>query len=184
MPDRLLGFLHSPALRHALAALVASLLAILLAGCGTAGPRPLVAGTDACGYCRMTISDVRFGAQAIAPTGKVTTFDAVECLAGYARTADSTAIASLWVADFAAPGTWVDAEDAVYVVDARVSSPMGRSLLAFAAGTDPQAVVARYGGTVRRWRELVADGGHAHGAHGGHGAHGAPGTTDAHAHAH
>jgi copper chaperone NosL len=168
MTARVHAFLPAPALRRALGALVASLLAILLAGCGTTGPRPLVAGTDACGYCRMTIADVRFGAQAIASTGKVTTFDAVECLAGYARSADSTAIASLWVADFAAPGTWVAAERAVYVVDARVRSPMGRSLLAFAPGSDAATLVARYGGTVRTWRELLADRGDAHVGHDAH----------------
>ena len=149
--------LRHPAARHALAAIIATLVAILLAGCGTAGPRPLVAGTDACGYCRMTISDVRFGAEAIAPTGKVTTFDAIECLAGYAATTDSTAVRSLWVADYAAPGTWIEAERAVYVQGANVGSPMGRSLLALAPGTDAARATATYGGTVRTWRDLVAD---------------------------
>ncbi len=130
---------------------------LVLAACSPAGPRALVAGTDECGYCRMTITDVRFGAQAIAPTGKVVTFDAVECAANYAATADRGAVASLWVADFERPGTWLPADSAVFVVDARVTSPMGRSLVALAPGTVPAAAVARCGGAVRGWDELVAD---------------------------
>lgn len=144
------------AARHALAALVASLLAIL-AACASAAPRALVPGTDSCGYCRMTVTDVRFGAQAIAPTGKVTAFDAIECLAGYAATADSTTVRSLWVGDFEHRGAWLPATRAVYVRGASVASPMGKALLALAPGTDAAAAARRYGGTVRSWAEIVAE---------------------------
>ena len=38
------------------------LFAVVLASC-TQGPRPVVVGEDACEFCRMTITDARFGGQ-------------------------------------------------------------------------------------------------------------------------
>ena len=62
-------------------------LALVLALIATAGcqrvPRPLVAGVDACDFCRMTVSDTRFGGEIQSRTGKIHAFDAVECLASF-----------------------------------------------------------------------------------------------------
>ncbi|MCU0625556.1 MAG: nitrous oxide reductase accessory protein NosL [Gemmatimonadaceae bacterium] len=183
------AFLTGVFARHALAAAIAALLSVLVAGCAPAGPRALVAGTDECGYCRMTISDVRFGAQAIARTGKITTFDAVECLAGYAAAAGDSGTTRYFVADFEHPGTWLPADSALYVSGAAVHSPMGRSLLALAPHVDRAIAARTYGGTVRDWATLVAEargrvaGGDAVGdAHAAGHAHGGAHAHSPHAH--
>ena len=54
----------------------------LLAAC-TEPPRALVAGRDACAYCRMTIDDPRFGALVRTAKGRLQTFDSIECAAAY-----------------------------------------------------------------------------------------------------
>ena len=38
---------------------------------------------DTCAYCRMTISDERFGGQFVTSKGKVHVFDSIECLAAF-----------------------------------------------------------------------------------------------------
>ncbi len=132
--------------------LVASLV---VGACGTAGPRALVAGTDECAQCRMMITDPRFGGEVVTRTGRVQTFDALECLAAYVASADSTTLADVWVSDFEHPGTWLPASKAVFITGSTIGSPMGRSLLALAPGSAPAAAVTRYGGAVRDWPSLV-----------------------------
>ncbi len=69
------------ALRHA-----ALLLSLGTAIACESDLRPLVPGTDACGYCRMTIDDVRFGALVKTAKGRLETFDSIECAASYVAT--------------------------------------------------------------------------------------------------
>jgi copper chaperone NosL len=141
------------------AAAAAAVAAVLLASCGSTGPRPLVAGTDECAQCRMMITDPRFGAEVITRTGRVQTFDATECAAAYVASADSGSVQSVWVSDFEHPGTWVAAAEAVFVTGATVASPMGRSWLALAKPSDSTTgggIAARYGGLLSDWQTLVA----------------------------
>jgi copper chaperone NosL len=128
---------------------------LLLASCSSAGPRALALGKEECAQCRMMITDARFGAQVVAPTGRVQPFDAIECAAAYAAAADSTRIRKVWVSDFEHPGTWLATSDAVFVIGAEVASPMGQAVLALGADADRSQIVARYGGRVSDWRSLV-----------------------------
>lgn len=128
---------------------------ILATSCAPDAPRALVAGTDECAQCRMMITDARFGGEVITRTGRVLTFDAVECLADYVNAADTTALRGVWVSDFEHPGIWVRAEDAVFIAGATLSTPMGRSLLALGATASPDAATRRYGGRATTWNALL-----------------------------
>jgi copper chaperone NosL len=131
----------------------ALLLSLSLVGCQRA-PRPLVAGTDACDYCRMTVSDTRFGGEIQSETGRIHTFDSLECLASfYVDASARNEIRAAWVTDFES-GRFLVADSAVFIVDGRLSSPMGRSLIALAPGT-PDESRAGYGGKVLRWPDLL-----------------------------
>ncbi len=62
-------------------------LAILLMGglissCNT-GPEPFKFGKDNCHFCKMTISDARFGAEIVTTKGKIYKFDDVKCMQGF-----------------------------------------------------------------------------------------------------
>lgn len=128
----------------------------LLAACAE-GPRALVAGQDACAYCRMTIDDPRFGALVRTAKGKLQTFDSIECAAAYvAALRDTERPQAVWVADFDAPARWVDAEQARYLHASRLRSPMGRELVAFSAIADTAHLLAAHGGRVMGWREVLA----------------------------
>jgi len=136
-------------------ALQLALLAAL--GCaGGGGPRPMVLGEDSCAFCRMAITDARYGGQVRTATGRVHTFDAVECLAGFVAAAGDTArFEGIWVSDFEG-GPMLDARKAVYVQGGSLHSPMGRQLSAFAPTHDARELVERYGGTVVSWTDVVA----------------------------
>lgn len=130
---------------------LAALLPLALAAC-TPEPRPIQYGHDRCDHCMMTLSDARYGAQLVLETGKVRTFDSVECLAGYlASHPDEAARAhSQWVTDFGAPETLVRVEDAFFLHSEHLRSPMGADLTAFAAMT-PDAATNAFGGRILDW---------------------------------
>jgi copper chaperone NosL len=147
--------MRSHATRRAARALQLTLV-LFAAACGDSGPRPLIAGEDACGFCRMAISDVRFGAEVRTATGRILTFDAVECLAGYVNaSANLEKPNGVWVADYEGGGM-VPADSAHYVRGGSLHSPMGRQLTSFAPTTSPAALSARYGGEVLSWRQVLA----------------------------
>jgi copper chaperone NosL len=131
-------------------------LAVAL-GCAPAGPRALVAGEDACAYCRMTISDTRFGGEAITATGRVLTFDAIECMASWARSAPAADRQKLFVMDMQHPGTLVAADSAGFLVGTTTSTPMGRSIVSLATIASAESARATLGGRVATWRDVLTD---------------------------
>lgn len=126
------------------------------AGCDSA-LRSLVAGTDACGYCRMTIDDVRFGALVKTAKGRLETFDSIECAASYVATlAPSLQPQGIWVADFDHPSRWLDAKAARFVQSAQLRSPMGRELAAFPNDSTESALAGRFGSRSMGWTDVLA----------------------------
>ncbi|MDP1860915.1 MAG: nitrous oxide reductase accessory protein NosL [Gemmatimonadaceae bacterium] len=141
---------------HRRPATVPIVAALVLLACGRDGPRPLVVGQDACDFCRMTLSDLRFGGEIITPTGRIRTFDSVECLAGFAAAAgDSLSAASVWVSDFTS-STLVPAADAHFLMGGSIHSPMGRQVASFRAESDTAALLAKHGGKLLTWKDIVA----------------------------
>lgn len=92
-------------------------------------------GRPACDYCRMILSDKRFGGRVQTVRGTWQLYDSIECLAAAVLT-DSLPPArirrvELWRYD--APGVPVLLSGATLVQCPAVESPMGVSLLAFAS---------------------------------------------------
>jgi copper chaperone NosL len=132
-----------------------ALAAVLaLVACAPAGPRDVHYGEEACGYCRMTITDRRFGGQAMSARGRVEAFDSIECLADYVNAATGERPRA-WVTDFQRPGTFIPADSARFVRLARASSPMGAGLAAVSATASARALDIE--GTPMTWAELLAD---------------------------
>lgn len=163
------------------------LAAALQAASGCApGPRPIAVGEDACEACHMVIADGRFATELVTSTGKVYTFDSVECLAAFyleeGRSDDARArrdAGSLWVTAFNGGPELVSIGEVFFLRSDNIQSPMGMSLAAFRSegegGMTPGAAVNAFGGEVLTWDEVLAyveaSGGHGGMGHGtsGHG---------------
>ena len=131
-----------------------ALVAVLaLVACAPAGPRAVHYGEEACGYCRMTITDRRFGGQAVSARGRVQAFDSIECLADYVNAATGDRPRA-WVTDFQRPGTFIPVDSARFVRLARASSPMGAGLAAVPATAAATALDVE--GAPMTWAELLA----------------------------
>lgn len=127
----------------------------VISGACDSPPDELVPGLDACEYCRMTVSDARFGGQVVTGTGKALTFDAVECLASYVLGAgEELDRGRVRVADFETRRL-IPVDSAVFIVDGAISSPMGRALVAFSASNDAAALVASHGGRSLTWDGVI-----------------------------
>lgn len=141
-----------------------ALLALAPAACGAVEPRALQLGDEACTYCRMVITDERFGGQVITKTGRQMVFDGTECLVSYLATNDD--VAGVWVMDAERPGTWTVAEHAGYLLDASVRGPMSR-LTAFASPEAAMRAREQMGGAVISWNAVRTDSAGIHARHAG-----------------
>ena len=127
---------------------------LALAACTPEGPRDVQYGEEACGYCRMTITDRRFGGQARGARGRVEAFDSIECLADYVNAAKAGEAPRAWVTDFQRPGTFIPVDSARFVRLVRASSPMGAGLAAVAVTAPTSALEIE--GAPMTWAELLA----------------------------
>ena len=132
------------------------LLVAVLMACAPRGPQPVAYGTENCDYCRMTISEPRFAAQVVTSTGKARKFDSIECLVSYYLESRSTGVVkSVWVTDYRKPGSFIAAEDAVYLRGGHAHSPMGLGLMAFSKSENAAALAKEFGGAPLRWSDVL-----------------------------
>ena len=99
-------------------------------GC-TSTPKPIQYGADGCHYCSMTIVDNQHAAQFMTAKGKTYSFDATECMLNYLKEIDPSDVAFALVNDYNAPGEFIDATEATYLISENIPSPMGEYLTAF-----------------------------------------------------
>lgn len=132
------------------------LFIISLISCG-AKPEPINYGKDECEFCRMLITDNKYGAELVTDKGKIYKFDSVECLVDFAITKNLTGdqTQTLLITDFSSPGNFVDARSAYYVRNNEFRSPMGLNVIAFGANTVMRKFVSENGGEVLSWVELI-----------------------------
>ena len=141
------------ALRVGAAIVLGAPLLALLGACAPAGPRPIAYGHDSCAFCRMTVSDSRYGAELVTAKGRVQTFDSIECLASAciaARGRGESAPRALQVTDARRPGTLIDAAGARFTRITGPGSPMGKGLAAYSSGSDAPA------GVPLSWTQVLA----------------------------
>jgi copper chaperone NosL len=147
--------------RFALVAVGAAVVPTLvsLEGCRDSGPRAIAYGRDECAWCRMTVSDARYGAVQRNAQGKQQVFDSVECLASATLALDAVAQARAaersWVTDSRHPGTLVPAGVACYLRRDGPGSPMGKGFCAFASAADAQREQRQFGGVTMSWDEVL-----------------------------
>lgn len=137
--------------------LYALLPVLVLAACST-GPRPIRYGEEAGAYCKMTITDERYGAELVTKKGKVYPFDSVECMASFYLngTVPREEVAGLYVTDFQNPPALVPAPEAFFLLSNNLRSPMGLNLTAFSAAIGRGAVENAFSGTILSWDEVLA----------------------------
>ena len=96
-------------------------------------PQPFKMGEDACSYCKMTISDNRFGAEIISKKGKVFKFDDTHCALAFQKEnlIPATDVKEIYLVNFEEPHNFIPAQKAFILYSKDLKTPMGGHAAAY-----------------------------------------------------
>ena len=136
-------------------AAAASLL-LFFSSCSTK-PEPFVAGKDACHFCKMGISDTRFGGELITKKGKIYKFDDLHCMTGFLKAGkdEENNISQILTINFEKPNEFLDAESASFVISPELKSPMGSNAAGFMDETAAKKYAKDQTAQVVNWKDLI-----------------------------
>lgn len=128
---------------------------ISLAGCST-GPDPIRIGKDSCHFCKMVISDNRFGAEIVSTKSKTYKFDDEHCLMAFIRSAElpKANIRNVYFVNFCEPHELVDAEKAIFLQSPALKSPMNGNIAAFTNEDSLNNKISTFYGNKISWEDL------------------------------
>lgn len=136
--------------------IIVLLILITLASCGSE-PEPINYGHDECEFCRMLITDNKYGAELITDKGKVYKFDSIECMVEFSLVKNTLGDTNnkLLITDFYNPGNIIDARNSFYVKNDEFRSPMGLNVTAFNGDEQAQKFISANGGEKLSWVEVI-----------------------------
>ena len=105
----------------------------------------------------MLITDNRYGSELITDKGKIFKFDEVGCMIEYALVENLIGDANhkFLVTDFAAPKSFIVANNAFYVQNENFRSPMGLNVMAFDSEASRQKFISENKGHLIDWVEVI-----------------------------
>lgn len=129
---------------------------IMLVSCGS-GPEPINYGHDDCEFCRMLITDNKYGAELVTDKGKIYKFDSIECMIEFSLVKNTLGDTNnkLLITNFYNPAILVDARKSFYVKNDKFRSPMGLNVTAFNGEEQIQKFISEYGGERLSWVEVI-----------------------------
>jgi len=135
--------------------LAASLL-VFFSSCNTK-PEPFVPGKDLCHFCKMGISDTRFGGELITKKGKIYKFDDLHCMATYlkANKDEEKNISKKLAINFEKPNEFLDVASASFVISPELKSPMGSNAAGFIDKQAAEKYAKDKQAGVVNWDELL-----------------------------
>ena len=127
-----------------------------IASCGSE-PEPINYGHDECEFCRMLVTDNKYGAELVTDKGKIYKFDSIECMIEFSLVKNTLGDTNnkLLITDFNNPGNLVDARNSFYVKNDKFRSPMGLNVTAFKGEEQVQKFISENGGEKLSWVEVI-----------------------------
>lgn len=131
------------------------ILPLLLSSCST-GPQAINPGVDNCYFCKMTISDVRYGAEVVTKKGKLYKFDDMHCLLNFLRSGmiDKEQVKDVYFTNYSGSHQLINVKEALLLKADELRSPMGGNVAAFDNKDSMYAVMKKYPGNTTNWNEL------------------------------
>jgi len=142
--------------KNALNLVITGLISMLFISCSTQ-PDPIRIGKDNCDFCKMTISDSRFGAQIVTNKGKKHKFDDQHCLSQflYEDKVKDEDIAAVYFVNFNKPHDLINVENAFFLQSPSLRSPMNGNIAAFSQNDSLEKAVQTFYGNKITWGEML-----------------------------
>lgn len=132
------------------------ILLTFVTSCNT-GAEPIKLGSDNCHFCKMTISDPRYGAEIETKKGRVYKFDDTHCLIAYLKTKEISGndIKNTYLTNFSNDHQLLHISEALLLQSSSLREPMGGDIAAFKELDSLQQAQKIYPGTRISWNEIV-----------------------------
>jgi copper chaperone NosL len=136
--------------------LVSVFLLFSIMSCST-GPQPIKVGVDACSFCKMTISDARFGGEILTKKGKVFKFDDMHCLLEFQKsnTIKKEDVKDIYLVSFNKPHDFIEASKAFLYKSDELRSPMGGNTASFISESELKGAAQKFKGEKVMWTILL-----------------------------
>ncbi len=128
----------------------------MLAGCSLV-PEPIQVGQDNCDFCKMKISDNRFGAEVITSKNKIYKFDDAHCVLAFVKSANMAKkeIASIYFTNFNEPHELIITDKVHFLQSPTFKSPMNGNIAAFASEETLVSMLPKFNGRKISWEEMM-----------------------------
>lgn len=138
-----------------LSLLIIGLITILLNGCNT-DPEQIRTGKDTCEFCKMTISDNRFGAEIVTKKSKVYKFDDEHCVMAFlnSKKVAQQDIGEIYFTDFSSPHKLINVNDAHFLQSPGLKSPMNGNIAAFSHEDSLTNMLPKFYGNKISWGDM------------------------------
>lgn len=128
---------------------------IIFTGCNTE-PQAIYIGKDNCEFCKMMISDSRFGAEIVTTKSKVYKFDDAHCILAFVKSNKiiQTEIAGVYFTNFNTPHELIRSDKAYLLQSPHLKSPMNGNIAAFTSEDNLISMLPRLEGNKISWEDL------------------------------
>ncbi|MFZ4770255.1 MAG: nitrous oxide reductase accessory protein NosL [Ferruginibacter sp.] len=126
-----------------------------LSSCSTE-PQAIRIGQDNCDFCKMTISDNRFGAEIVTKKGKVYKFDDNLCVVSFlnANKIKKKDIAGVYFTNFSSPNELINIDNAYFLHSSSLKSPMNGNIAAFSNEDSLIKLLPIFKGNKISWEDM------------------------------
>ena len=138
--------------------MVTSVFLFIFCSSCTATPEPIITGADQCCYCRMVVSDPRFGAEIITIKGKKYKFDDIHCVLSFIhqQVIKPGEIKEVYLVDYAAAGhPLIKSATSLLLQSEAFKSPMNGNIAAFSEKGKMDQLKEAYKGSSVSWNQLI-----------------------------
>ena len=120
-------------------------------------PSSIKIGKDACSFCKMTVSDNRFGVILVTEKGKNYIFDDPQCLTSFLHSPKNSRLkkSSIYFTNFTGAHLLVNANEAFIIKSQQIHGPMNGSFAAFSNKDSAMHYILHNTGSIVKINELL-----------------------------
>jgi len=133
-----------------------ALIIFSISGCSIE-PEPIKIGKDNCNFCKMTISDNKYGAEILTKKGRAFKYDDSKCLFSEISEGgiEMDNIKDIYFTDFCNSHALIKSQNGFYLKSDQLKTPMGGDIAAFSSPDSLKFYATQLGGEEVTWTQLM-----------------------------